>query len=295
MSSGLLSYNFGFPKSGSTTNTGKGFFSFGSNTPSTNVTITGETAGVKAWLSYILAIVIVLFVILLFVHFFITPVFITRPGGSGYIPLPLFDDGKIYWKSESTNLEDTQTPLNTITENFTIGADIFVENPLQISNNYRVLFYRGATMNSSPTSKMLNNILPSYNFAFALAPDTNDLIVSVLNSSGNMENILIPNIPVQKTFRVHLVLMDHAMEVYMDGKLAKTRALANPPKNVTGTIWAPGASMGSIAKVRNLHIWNRILVPSEIKAIGPDLASFAQTIIPGTSLVSGCDDQNASE
>jgi hypothetical protein len=110
-----------------------------------------------------------------------------------------------------------------------------------------------------------------------------------------MENILIPNIPVQKTFRVHLVLMDHAMEVYMDGKLAKTRALANPPKNVTGTIWAPGASMGSIAKVRNLHIWNRILVPSEIKAIGPDLASFAQTIIPGTSLVSGCDDQNASE
>jgi len=290
MSSGLLSYNLGLPKFGTTANaaTNKGFFSFGSNTGSTSTYITGETAGVKAWLSYILAIVIILFVILLFVHFFITPIFITRPGGSGYIPLPLFDDGKLYWKSESTNLDDKQTPLNNTTENFTVGADIFIENPVQVSNNYRVLFFRGAAMNASPTSKMLNNILPSYNFAFALAPDTNDLVVSVLNSSGAMENILITNFPVQKTVRVHLVLMDHAMEVYMDGKLAKTRALANPPKNITGTIWAPGADIGSIAKVRNLHIWNRILAPSEIKAIGPDLASFAQTIIPGTSLISEC-------
>lgn len=286
MSSSLLSYNLGLPQNGTkTTNTGKSFFSFSSNT---DTSIIGEIAGWKSWLSYILAIAIVLFVILLFVHFFITPIFITRPGGSGYIPLPLFDDGKIYWKSDSINLQDTQTPLNTITENFTIGADIFIENPIQISNNYRIIFYRGNAINSSPTSKMLNNILPNYNFVFALTPDTNDLVVSVLNSSGGMENILIPNIPVQKTFRVHLVLMDHAMEVYIDGKLVKTRALTNPPKNVTGTIWAPGANMGSIAKVRNLHIWNRILGPSEIKAIGPDLATFAQTIIPGTSLISEC-------
>jgi hypothetical protein len=274
MSSGFLSYNLGLPKFGTNTisssNSGKGFFSFNSSP------ITGETAGWKQWLSYILAIAIVLFVILIFVHFFITPVFITRPGSSGYIPLPIMDDGKIYWKNDSTNIQDRTTPINNITQNFTVAADIFIENPLQISNNYRVLFFRGAAINSSPTSKMLNNILPSYNFAFALAPDTNDLVVSVMNSStganSNMENILIPNIPVQQTFRVCLVLMDHAMEVYIDGKLVKTRALKNPPKNVTGTIWAPDSTISSIAKVRNLHIWNRILAPSEIKASGPALA-----------------------
>lgn len=284
MSSGFLSYNLGLPKFGTNTtssfyNSGKGFFSFGSST------ITGETAGWKQWLSYILAITIVLFVILIFVHFFITPVFITRPGSSGYIPLPTMDDGKIYWKNDSTNIQDTSTPINNITQNFTVAADIFIENPLQISNNYRVLFFRGAAINSSPTSKMLNNILPSYNFAFALAPDTNDLVISVMNSSiganSNMENILIPNIPVQQTFRVCLVLMDHAMEVYIDGKLVKTKALKNPPKNVTGTIWAPDSSISSIAKVRNLHIWNRILVPSEIKASGPSLAKPDATLIPG--------------
>lgn len=261
MSSSFFSYNLGLPKSGTN------HISYMSKTTN-SYSIIGETAGWKAWISYLLAVIIVLFVILLFVHFFITPIFITRPGGSGYIPLPLLDDGKIYWKSDSTNLQDTQTPINNITENFTIGADIFLENPVQISDNYRVLFFRGAAINSSPTSKMLNNILPSYNFAFALAPDTNDLVVSVLNSSGSMENILIPNIPVQQTFRVHLVLMDHAMEVYINGKLVKTRALANPPKNVTGTIWAPSTNMSSIANVRNLEIWNRILVPSEIKAQG---------------------------
>ena len=280
MSSGLLSYNLGLPKTNTkpTANTGSGFFSFASTT---STTIAGETSGWKAWISYILAIIIVLFVILLFVHYFITPIFITRPGGSGYIQLPAFDDGKIYWKSESVNLQDIKTPLNNITENFTIRADIIVENPAQISNNYRVLFFRGAAINSSPTSKMLNNILPSYNFAFALAPDTNDLVVSVLNSSGAMENILVPNIPVQKAFRVHLVLMDHAMEVYIDGKLVRTRALANPPKNVTGTIWAPASNVSSNAKVRNLEIWNRILVPSEIKAQGEAQIKSDQIIIPG--------------
>ncbi len=276
MSGGLLSYNLDLPKSATKINSSSsdsGFFSFGSDSGITS-SIYGETAGWKSWLSYLLAIVIVLFVILLFVHYFITPIFITKPGGSGYIPLPLFNDGKVYWKSDSTNLPDTQTPINNVTENYTIGADIFVENPAQISNNYRVLFFRGAAINSSPTSKMLNNILPSYNFAFALAPDTNDLVVSVLNSSGNMENILIPNIPVQQAFRVHMVLMDHAMEVYLNGKLVKTRALANPPKNITGTIWAPGSNVSSIAKVRNLEIWNRILVPSEIKAQGQPSTKF---------------------
>ena len=48
-------------------------------------------------ISYLLAIIIVVFVILLFVHYFIKPIFSLQPGSPGLIPVPGFDDGILYW------------------------------------------------------------------------------------------------------------------------------------------------------------------------------------------------------
>ena len=105
-----FSFNVGLPTNKGSSNTNKGFLSglFGkSNSPSNipsspTTTITHAFSGIEKKkiflrvISYLLAIFIAIMVILLFVHFMITPIFILHPGDSGYIPIPGFDDGKLF-------------------------------------------------------------------------------------------------------------------------------------------------------------------------------------------------------
>jgi hypothetical protein len=279
MASKYISYNLGIPGANS-----KSPFEI------------GETAGWKSWVGYFLAILIVLFIILIFVHYFITPIFKFRAGGPGFIPVPAaFDDGKLYWTKDATAIPDTSTPLRSKTENYTILLDIFVENPMQFANQPRVIFYRGSVANQTPTTNTLYGLLSNYNVAVALAPDTNDLIVSVLNTDNNMENILLPNVPVQQAFRLGMVVMDHALEVYVNGRLAKTRAFDKAPKAVTGNLWPPTGTVASAVRVYNLHIWPRPLTPGEIRSSGPTLAAKPYTASPiPASSSSTCQDSGVS-
>ena len=228
--------------------------------------------GWKSWLAYFAGIALVITVILVFIHFIITPVFKTAPGGPGFIPLPGYDTGKLYWEDDSVRLDDTKTVLNGMTKNYTLALDLFVENPMAFSNKPRVLFYRGGAAAGSSSAAGISGVIGDYNIAMALAADTNDLIVSVLNSANNEENVLLPNVPVQKAFRVSVVLHDRAMEVYVNGRLMKTRALAHPPKEIIGPFMPP---VDRIAKVRNLHLWPAVLTPGEIRGAGPKLADPA--------------------
>jgi hypothetical protein len=80
-------------------------------------------------------------------------------------------------------------------------------------------------------------ILSNYNLVAALLPDTNDLIVSVLNKDNNMENIIVPNIPIQQPFRLTMIVMEQALEVYINGKLARNCELSSMPKMNEGDLY----------------------------------------------------------
>jgi hypothetical protein len=107
----------------------------------------------------------------------------------------------------------------------------------------------------------------------ALLPDTNDLIVSVLNKDNNMENVVIPNIPIQEPFRLGIVLMDKALEVYINGHLMKTRTFTAPPMDVLGDIYPATGIESNMALVRNLKIWPRIVTSAEIRYASPSLST----------------------
>jgi hypothetical protein len=224
--------------------------------------------------SYILAIIIVLLVILLFIHFFITPIFRLQPGGSGIIPVPGFDDGKLFWnKTSSSQILNKDLPIASLAFGYSMNLDVFVENPLQFSKHPRIFFSRGATKNETPTGESILGVLNNYNIVAALVPDTNDLLVSVLNKNNNEENVYIPNIPIQEPFRLSMVVMEQALEVYINGHLMKTRTFSAPPKDVKGDIYPAAGIEANIVKVRNLKIWPRLLTVSEIRQSTPSLSS----------------------
>ena len=137
--------------------------------------------------------------------------------------------------------------------------DVFIQNPLQFSTTPRIFFSRGANKKETPSGDTLLGVLSNYNIVAALLPDTNDLIVSVLNKDNNMENIIVPNVSVQQSFRLTMVVMEQALEVYINGKLIKTRTFSASPKDVKDDINAATGIESNAIKVHNLKIWPRIL------------------------------------
>jgi hypothetical protein len=226
-------------------------------------------------------------VILLFVHYFITPVFQLQPGTSGIIPVPGFDDGQLYWSHNNAGqLENKDLVIANQYYGYTMNMDVFIQNPLQFSKQPRIFFSRGATYKQQPEGDTLLGSLTNYNLVAALLPDTNDLIVSVLNKDYNMETIVVPNIPIQQTFRLSIVVMELALEVYINGHLIKTRTFAVPPLDVKGDIYPAQHIQANMALVRNLKIWPRILTTTEIRYATPSLSSakdFKATPMPNSS------------
>jgi hypothetical protein len=228
-------------------------------------------------IGYLLALFIVTMVILLFVHYFIRPIFRLHPGDSGIITIPGFDDGVLYWnKGSSGHIPNKTTPIHSNVYNYTLNLDVFIENPLQFSNKPRIFFQRGGLLRETPTSDNLLGMLEYYNLVIALLPDTNDIIVSTQNSNNNMENIILPNVPIQEPFRLGVVLMENAMEVYLNGHLMKTRTFISPPRNVKGDIYGPLGINTNIVKVRNLKLWNRILPTGEIRYATPTISTIKE-------------------
>lgn len=238
-------------------------------------------------LSYLLAILIVIMVILLFIHFFITPIFKLRPGGPGIIPVPGFDDGKLYWNTTNAGqILNSDLPISSQAFGYTVNLDVFIENPLQFSQYPRIFFSRGATKKEKPSGDTILGVLDNYNIVAALLSDTNDMVVSVLNTSNNMENIVIPNVPIQEPFRLSMVVMEQALEVYINGHLMRTRTFLAPPKDVKGDIYPATGIEANIVKLRNLKIWSRLLSVSEIRESTPRLSTakdFGATPMPSST------------
>jgi hypothetical protein len=234
----------------------------------------GKSSSISRIIAYLLAIIIVILVILLFINFFITPIFRLRPGTPGIIPIPGFDDGKLFWnKTSPAQILNKDLPIYSQSYNYSINLDVFVENPLQFSKYPRIFFSRGASRKEKPTGDTLLGILDNYNLVAALLPDTNDVIVSVLNKDNNMENVIISNALTQEPFRLSMVVMEQVLEVYVNGQLVKTRHFDAVPKDVKGDIYAANGIEANVTKVRNLKIWARILTTSEIRQATPPLSS----------------------
>jgi hypothetical protein len=253
----------------------------------TNISHVDTGFSIGRLFAYLFAIFVVIMVILLFVHYFIKPIFRLRPGDPGYITIPGFDDGVLFWnKGYSGIIADKTLPIARSYFNYSLILDVFIENPLQFTKGPRVILRRGGAPKESPTSETLLGYYNSYNLIVALLPDTNDLLVSVLNSHNNMENALISNVPVQESFRVGVIVMEKALEVYINGRLVKTKTFDVPLITAYGDVFPPSGITTNIVKVRNLKIWNRILKTGEMREATPALSTtkdFSPSAMPSTS------------
>jgi len=264
-----------------------------------------STMGWSAIIGYTAAILLILLIILLFIHYTIMPIFQLQPGGAGFIPLPYMDSNQNFWPPQNTpyivpdisNCIVNQTMTRTsngrgasMASNWSMSLDISIMNPQSTikvggKDGFRLLFSRAQSINSRTDNSNLSGaandgsitaVISDYNIAIGLLPDTNDLLVSVMNDHGNAENIFIGNVPTQTPFRLGVVIMDSAFEVYMNGKLTKTRKMAQPvkpmPSDITPVFQGPlNSQVYQIARVGNLILWPQVITPSVMKYAEPKL------------------------
>ncbi len=238
---------------------------------------------------YLVAILVIVLVILLFVHYTIRPIFRFVPGGSGFIPIPGLSDGQVYWKDGKgvAPLDESRLTANYPTQNYSFTLDIFVRDPTTVlAHSFQTpqpntVFSRGTPPATGLAEENTVKVL--------LVPGTNDLQVIVRNANHIDEGITLSNVPVQTPFRLGVVIMDVAFEVYVNGRLMKTRALDAAPLTTIGRITPPQNTLANMVKVGNLHMWTRTLTPSEIRHAQPPLMKMSLfSNDPLTGTVSSC-------
>jgi len=271
-------------------------FGFGATSTAAAMSTTGTIGmqnGIGRILAYVIGIIIVVIVLSLLIHYYVTPIYSLQPGAPGIISVPGFDDGIIFWNGSGKYpamgvIKNDDLPIKSAYCDYSLTVDMFIQNPLQFSQYSRILLRRGdpTSIKATPTSKEIIGAMSNYNLVVALQPDTTDMVVSVMNAGGGMENVIIENIPVQEPFRLGIVVMQNALEVYINGFLMKTRKINNGLKDVGGDLAPASNSELSIAKMQNLKIWTRILSTPEIREAKPALASatsFNALAIPSST------------
>ena len=269
-----------------------------------------NTMSLTAIGGYTVAILIVLLVLLLFINYTIYPIFQLQPGGPGFIRIPYMESQEKFWIPLKEPFDDISgtCKINTasMAYNWSMVLDLSIKNPnmnLQDSGNktlFRLLFNRGGTIIGTPVfmDGSINDVITGHNLAIGLLRDTNDLYISTTTSvpipnsnttTPHEQGILLNNVPTQTPFRIGVTVMSTYLEVYLNGKLAKTIKLAYPIGDRDSTMpilsfrSPQGSTLTQIARVGNLMVWNQVISPSVMKYAKPELMEVAPEDTLGAS------------
>ncbi len=190
----------------------------------------------------LVAITVIVMLILIAVHYTITPIFKINRDGTGIIPVPGIsrDDGEIYWKNSLAHgyLEETATILG-MASGYTLQMDIYIDDVNAGSNtsNERPLFLR-----YNPTGTLTPI---DYSVGVFLSPNINDMLVNLRTANGNTQTIMLKNVPPKTVIRVGIVVGDNYYEAYRDGELVGSRTFGNGIRaGASGRLWgSPGTTV----------------------------------------------------
>jgi hypothetical protein len=155
---------------------------------------------------------------------------------------------------------------------FTWSVWIFINNLQYLEGQYKHVFYKG---NNNLDSSGLN--FPNNAPGLYIAPNTNALVVFMNTFNVIDEEILIPDIPLNKWVNVIIRCQNNKLDVYINGTITRSIQLLGVPKQNYGDVYV-AANGGFDGNISNLWYYNYALGTSEIANIA--------TNGPNTTLIS---------
>ncbi len=278
---------------GTTDNYGTGYY--------TNSNTESVSSNVAKYVLYIGGFLLLTLILLIIVHYTITPIFRMKPGDPGVVSVPGTNPtSEVYWTktAEKVDLTNPRSFIYDMPYNYSVGLDILLTDPtIGLGNKPRILMYRAdnpiASTEFTDQSTIQSFFTSNNNFNFIVYLDgsTNDLYVSTATfkpaSTGgspisSIETITIPNIPVNKPIRLTLGLAQQFMEVYVNGYLVKSRTYqaGYSLPDIKGKNIYPSPLSTTPAKVKNLTLWNQILPASFYRVNGTPSATINTGLTP---------------
>jgi hypothetical protein len=268
--------------------------------------ITAEaTTGVSVFgaVYYGSVLLFIIFLILVFVHFTITPIFALTANDPGIIVISGTGDRELAYTASDGNVPAPANPRNAKLKNtqlpscnYTIGVDIKVDtitNTNQTSYPIAILYrdsvnvegalgppprgYMAATATigaTATTTGTLNTKYSNTNIIVWADGITKDIQVTLITTDKNGLSVDLSmtgpiHQPQSKWFRLTIVLANSVAEIYLNGSLVSTintggNALRQIPSN---DFYPPmvTADIGGIS-IANMSMWPRILTSKEIRA-----------------------------
>jgi hypothetical protein len=234
------------------------------------------------WMSYVFsvsALLLVLFAVLLVVHFTVRPIF-----PEGALPFLVKQDAQLTWKSGPVAADLSANVTRILPNSFTVQQDIYIESETTLSSSPRVFFYRSPTaitpVSSASSNYDLLKQFPQGNLLMYLLPNTNDLVVSAVTQKTEDELFLesaptILNVPIRQPFRLTVVLLPQVLEVYLNGKLFGTKTFRYPLRATNSYFFGAPTVSRTTVRTMNFSYWDRPISSLEVKQAGPALADIS--------------------
>jgi hypothetical protein len=275
-------------------------------------------------LFYFVLYAFVLFLVLVIVHFTITPIFKFTPGAKGLIGLPAASDDRVYWNTKVQPTALGYAPLDndslgsgTFINNFSFSIDLYVRRMTDTTASSRVILYKtfknGPQITPTPAIPVVDPLataptagqdlatyMSSKASMYMYLTQTNDLVVTFFNGPNGtpFSTREIKNIPLYNPFRITVVVEEKTFTVYINAKQAFQRTVptllalnSNNLDTCSQRFFPPPSWADAPTKtvfLQNFHLWPRAISYPEVQKAQPALALAADFNMPVESGTSSC-------
>jgi len=144
---------------------------------------------------------------------------------------------------------------------FTWSVWINITNLVYLDGRFRHIFYKG---NSSLSPNGLN--FPNNAPGLYIAPDTNALVIMMNTFNVINEEIIIPDIPLNKWVNIIIRCENTTLDVYINGTISRSVELHGIPKQNYGDVYV-AANGGFQGNISDLWYFNYALGTADIQRI----------------------------
>lgn len=180
---------------------------------------------------------------------------------------------RVFVQDPSLNNSVTIQRSNNAKEGIEFTWSVWL-NITGISNNgqYQNIFVKGNNNIDTNGINAPNNAPGLY-----IAPGSNSLLFIMNTFEVINEEIIIPDIPMNKWINVVMTCQNRTINIYVNGIVSKNHSLIGVPKQNYGDVYV-ALGGGFDGYISNLWYWNRTLSITDIQnlyAKGPNTRSFA--------------------
>ena len=194
-----------------------------------------------------------------------------QPNESPHLITGMVDAKQAITFHQDPSYNDAVTIYRSVNANkgieFSWSVWIFIDDLKYLQGQFRHIFHKGNS-NLSPEGLNFPNNAPG----LYIAPNTNSLVVIMNTFRSINEEVIIPDIPLNKWVNVIIRVQNETMDIYINGTITRSIKLAGVPKQNYGDVFV-AMNGGFSGNISNLWYYNYALGTREIQNIlykGPD-------------------------